>query len=230
MGLEVQGRVGDVDRVVVRGHLAGVWRGLVEDDVPARRSGLDLALVPHEQVRPAAVRDAVHLPVDRVEVPVLEARVDVLVVRDEVGVHRGDIAAGDEAQRGVTRRRDAVVAPRAHERDHLVRRVAGLDVDLAARLLLERGDPVDLRVGRPVLGVAGPGDDVQLALARAELVLHLDVRRLERGRAAAVASAVPARRDGEQRQHGEQRRPQLLRVHAPSSRCPAADGSASAIT
>jgi hypothetical protein len=43
--------------------------------------------------------------------------------------------------------------------------VADLDVDLAAGLLLERRDPVDLGVVGAVLDVAGPGDQVDLALA-----------------------------------------------------------------
>ena len=173
MRLQVQRRVGDVDRVVVGRDLALVLRELLGRTPSSTSSGAGLTFgAPHQQVRAAAVRDAVHLAVDRVPRLVLQAGEDVGVVRDQVGVDRRDVAAGDQAQRRVARGRHAVVLAGAHQRDHLVGGVADLDVDLAAGLLLERRDPVDLRVGRAVLGVAGPGDDVQLALARRRRLLR----------------------------------------------------------
>ena len=51
--------------------------------------------------------------------------------------------------------------------DHLVGRAGVLTVDLAAGLLLELGHPVVGRVGLAALDVAGPGDDVDRALALA---------------------------------------------------------------
>ena len=90
---QVDRGVGDVDRRVVRRHLAGVVGRLVEHDVPrGGRLGEGLRVV-HEQVRAVAVRDAVRLAVDRVPLLLLEEVVDALVVRDEVGVDRLDLAA-----------------------------------------------------------------------------------------------------------------------------------------
>ena len=99
---------------------------------------------------------------------VLERGVDVLVVGDQIHIHRRHVAADHEAQRGVARRRHAIVLAGLHERDHLVRGAGDLGVRDAAGLLLERTDPVRLGIGRPVLRVPGPDDDVQRALALAD--------------------------------------------------------------
>ena len=118
------------------------------------------------------MRHAVGDAVDRVVRLVLQALEHVLVVRDQVEVHGRDVAGGDQAQAGVAGRRDPVVLAGPHQGHHLVRRVAGLDVDLAAGLLLEVRHPVDLRIRGPVLDVAGPGDQVDLTLAFAERLHH----------------------------------------------------------
>jgi hypothetical protein len=52
----------------------------------------------------------------------------------------------------------------------------GLDADLATGLFLERSHPVDLRVGRAVLGIPGPGDHAERVLVLAEFLGHLQVR------------------------------------------------------
>ena len=101
-------------------------------------------------------------PFDRVPRPVLQERRDVRVVGHQVGVHRRHVAAVDQPQGGVAGGRHPVVLAGLHQRDHLVRGVADLHVDLAAGLLLERRDPVDGLVVGAVLGVPGPGDDVEL--------------------------------------------------------------------
>ena len=90
------------------------------------------------------------------------------VVGHQVGVDRRDVAGVDQPQRRVTGGGHHVVLAGVHQADHLVGGVGDLDVDLAAGRLLERVHPVDRRVGGAVLGVAGPGDDVDLALAGAE--------------------------------------------------------------
>ncbi len=164
-------RVRDVDRGVVHGELAGIRRGRVEQLGPLGGRGRDLVGAPHEQVRAAAVRHAVVHAVDRVVVLVLEVREDLGVARDQVHVDRLDEAAGDEAQAGVARRGDDVVLRRVglEERERLIRGPEGLDRDLAAGLGLERRDPVDVRAGGPVLHVARPREDRNLALAVADL-------------------------------------------------------------
>ena len=118
------------------------------------------------------MRDAVRLAVDGVVRLQLEVLVHVGVVRDQVDVDRRDLAAGDEAERRVAGGRDAVVLAALHELHHLVGRVAELGVDRAAGGLLERGHPVDGGIGRAVLDVAGPGDEVDLTFALAELGRH----------------------------------------------------------
>src|SRR5258705_9893771 len=102
--------------------------------------------------------------VDGVERRALEERVEVLPRRNEIDVRGTPVAAVDEPQVGVTRRRyEVVLAATAigHERDHLARRAGVLGVHRAAGLLLERLDPV-------LFGVALPNDDVDLALALAD--------------------------------------------------------------
>ena len=73
--------------------------------------------------------------------------------------------AGDEAQARVAGGRDEIEAALVHQGDHLVGGAGGLDVDLAAGLLLEVGDPVVGLVGFAALDVARPGDDIDLPLA-----------------------------------------------------------------
>ncbi len=168
---QVEGGVGDVDRRVVGRDLAGVRRRVVEDRAPARRRGGDDVGVVHQQVGAVAVRDAVHLAADGVPVAILEERPDVGVVGDQVGVDRGHVTAGDESQGRVARGGHHVVLTRLHQVHRLVGGAEVLDVDLAARLLLEGGHPVDGLVRGAVLRVAGPGQ-------HAEAVLELpDLRR-----------------------------------------------------
>ena len=159
---QVQRRVGDVDGGVVGGDLALVLAGIVEHRAPRVGRVADHVDVVHQQVGAPAVRDAVHLAVDRVPRLVLEERRDRRVVGHQGGVHRGDVAGVDQPQRRVTGRRHPVVLTAAHQLHHLVGGVADLDVDLAAGLLLERRHPVDGLVVGAVLGVAGPRDEVQL--------------------------------------------------------------------
>jgi hypothetical protein len=193
--LEVDGGVRDVDRAVVRGDAALIARGVVEHGAPRVEVALDLVGAPHEQVRPVAVRDAVHPAAHRVPGLVLEARVDVGVVWHEVGVDRCDVTPRDQPQGRVAGGRHRVVLARAHQGHHLVGRVADLDVDLAPRALLERRDPVDLRVGGPVLGVAGPCDQVELPLALTDRGRHLRalgrLHAVARVRARARVAAAP---------------------------------------
>ena len=168
MRLEVHRGVGDVDRRVVDADLAR-RRGVgLEDDVPARGGSGEGIGVVEEEVRAAAVRDAVGDAVDAVVVLQLQAVEDVRVVRDEGRVDRRDEAGRDEALRRVTRGRHAVVAAALHELHHVRRVGAVLGLDLAAGLRLERRDPVVVGVVVAALRIAGPDDEVDLALARAE--------------------------------------------------------------
>ena len=180
--------------------------GLVEHGRPAvgrRRHGI---LVVHQQVGAAAVRDAVHLAVDRVPRLVLQRLEDVRVVGDQPGVDRLDVAAGDEAQGGVAGGGHDVVLAGAHQLHGLVGGAEGLDGDLAAALLLEVGDPVDRRVVGAVLDVAGPGEDADLALGGAERREGLEVGDLEAagggGAAAGAGAAVRVGAAGRQGQGG----------------------------
>ncbi len=172
---QVVGGIGDVDRAVIGldAALVGLAVGQVhflEDDIPALGRFLEDGGVVHQDVRTPLVRDAVVDLVDREPGGVLQPVVDRLPALDEIGVDRLHALAGDEAQRGITRSRDEVEAAFVHQRDHLVRRVGGLDVDLAARLLLEGRHPVVVLVGLTALDIARPGDDVDLALALAEFL------------------------------------------------------------
>ena len=114
--------------------------------------------VVEQQVRAAAVRDAVVRARHAVPGLVLELREDVGVVRHERGVHRLDAVAVDEPQRGVAGGGHDVVLAGGEQLHGLGGRGEGLDGDLAAGLLLEGRHPVDGRVRRAVLGVAGPGE------------------------------------------------------------------------
>ena len=66
--LEVERRIGDVDRAVVVGDLAliGLRRGRIKDRSPARGRRADLVGPVHQGVAAPAVGDAVVLAVDRV--------------------------------------------------------------------------------------------------------------------------------------------------------------------
>ena len=92
-------------------------------------------------------------------------------------------------------------SPGLDERDAVVRVGHVGRVDLAAGLLLERGDPVVGRVDVAALGVARPDDEVELALAVAERRL-----RARRGRPAAAAT----RGHDERRDPGERQKPPIL--------------------
>ena len=213
--LQVERGVGDVDRVVVGRDLALVTRARVEHRAPGVRRRLDLVGAPHQHVGAAAVRDTVGPAVDRVPGLALQALEHVGVVLHQVGVDGSDVAGGDQAQCRVAGRRDAVVLAGAHQRHHLVGRVRDLDVDPAARLLLEVRHPVDPRVGRAVLHVARPGDQVDLALALADRGRRLlGLRRPDALRAAAALVAAAARAHSE-REHGRDRR--QLSPHATAS-------------
>src|SRR5262249_10179037 len=116
---------------------------------------------------------------------------DGLVVRHQSRVDRSHVTAVHELCGRVARGRHTVVLTGAHQVDHLVRRPGHLDVDLAAGLLLERGDPVDALRRGTVLAVPGPADDVEVALAGSNRLLCL--------RAAASASTTTTPGD---HQHG----------------------------
>jgi hypothetical protein len=100
---------------------------------------------------------------------ILEPLVDRRPARDLGGVDLLDALAGHEAEAGVARGGDEVETALVHQRDHLVRCAGSLDVDLAARLLLEVRHPVVFLVRLAALDVAGPGDDIDLAFAGADL-------------------------------------------------------------
>ena len=114
--------------------------------------------------------------IDSVPGRVLQAIVDGLPAWDQVDIDRLNLLAGDQAERRVARGGDEIEAALIHERDHLVGCGGRLDVDLAARLLLEVGDPVVILVGLAALDVARPGDDIDLAFALADTRGHLGKR------------------------------------------------------
>ncbi|MCY1554738.1 hypothetical protein D9M68_913300 [compost metagenome] len=100
----------------------------------------------------------------------LQARVHRLVAGDQVHVDRLHALAGNEAHGRVARGGHEVEATLVHQRHHLVGGAGGLHVDLAAGLLLEVGHPVEVLVGLAAFDVAGPGHDVDLAFALAQLL------------------------------------------------------------
>src|SRR5437868_3246602 len=83
-------------------------------------------------------------------------------------IPRLDVAAPDQPEACVARRRDEVVlaaaaaAARPHQRDHVVRGAGVLAVDLASGLTDELGGEALVRIGRPL-------DQVERALALADL-------------------------------------------------------------
>ena len=176
---QVQRRVGDVDRPVEGLHAALValavgQRLLLEHHVPAGRLLVaeDLGVV-HQHIPAPLVRHAVVGVVLVVPRRLLQPGIDVLVARDQVDVDRLHLLAADQPRRGVARGGDQVEAALVHQRHHLVAGAGGLDVDLAAGLLLEVGDPVEGLVGGAAFDVAGPGHDVDLALGLADGLQHL---------------------------------------------------------
>ena len=106
--------------------------------------------------------------VDGVPRCVLQSLVDGLPAGNEVDVDRLNLLAGDQAERRIAGGGDEIEAALVHERDHLVGGSGRLDVDLAARLLLEGGDPVIILIGLAALDVAGPGNDIDLAFTLAD--------------------------------------------------------------
>ena len=171
-GHQVDGCIGDVDLVVVGRDLAGVLAAALPDDAPAIRVRLDDVGPPHEQVGATTVRDAVGDPIDRVVLLALEAVEHLRKVGDELGVHCRNVTAGDQAQRGVARERSAVVLAGLHQGDRVGRPTVDLRIDLAARLLLERRDPVGteaLLTARTADHVVRPHGKVETALTRADL-------------------------------------------------------------
>ncbi len=159
------------------------------DDRPRRR-GLGEGLRRVQQVvRPELQRDPVVDAVDRVEPRALQEGAELLPGRDQLDVDRLDRTAVDQAQVGVAGGgHEVVLAATAvcHERDHLARGAGVLRVDGAARLLLERLDPLSLRV-------ALPGDQVELPLAFSDRLLRLHALRRRRQSGAGNACGAPGR-------------------------------------
>ena len=203
MRLQVHRGVRDVDRVVVDRDLALVLRRLlrIEDYAPGLRGGRHILRVPHQEVRPTAVRDAVVGAVERVVRLVLQVVEDGLVVGDQIRVDRGHVAALEEPRGRVARGRDAVVLAGPHQLHHLVRRAGHLDLDVAAGLLLEARDPVGA-VG-PILDVPGPRDQVDLALLLGGRLAHA----LQRLAVAVVRASASAPDREHQRDHRHDNRP-----------------------
>ena len=213
--LQVERRVGDLDRVVRDRDLALVLR--VVQRCPARRARLDLRLVVEQNVRAPLEGDAVVDAVDGVVRRRLEDRDEVLPARDQVDVHRPDVAAFDQPQARVARGGDEIplaaapTAAGAHERDHLVRRAGVLAMDLAAALLLEL-------LGEARIGIVRPLDQVEGTLALPDRRGQVGGRRFRCRLAAAAAAACC--RNGERSGDGGGRRPRQVALscvtHAPS--------------
>jgi len=173
LGLQVERRVGDVDRAVVGLHATLVRLAVgqilgLEDHAPAGRRLLEHVGVVHQHVRAPLVGRAIGLVIHHVPGRVLETWVEALPVGDQRGVDGLHALAIDQPQRGVARGGHQVVAALGHEADHFVRGGGGLDVDLAAAVLLELADPVVALVAFAAFDVTGPGDDVELAFAGAD--------------------------------------------------------------
>ena len=62
---------------------------------------------------------------------------------------------------------DQVVTTLGHQTDHLVGGGGSFNIDLAARVLLETGDPVKGFIRLAALDITGPSDDIELAFAGA---------------------------------------------------------------
>src|SRR5207244_4002072 len=150
--------------------------------------------VVEQDVRAPLERDAVVLAVDRVVRRRLEDRDEVVPTRDQADVDRFDVATSDQAQARIPGGRDeiplatAATATRAHQGNHLVRGAGVLAVNLAARLLLEFGRELGIRVVRPL-------DQVERTLALADR--GWPDRRTRRRLAAASATATSGSGDGQ---------------------------------
>ena len=175
---QIKGGVGDVDRTVIGLNPSlvalAVGKGLLlEHDRPAlRRLFEDFGIV-GKHVGSPLIGDAVVNAVDCVPRCILEPLVDAAPAWDQVGIDGLNLPARNQAQRRIARGRDKVESALSHQRDHRVRRRRGLNIDLAARFLLESGDPVIIFVGLAALDIAGPGNDIELALALADSGRHL---------------------------------------------------------
>ena len=124
--------------------------------------------------------------------PLLRARIDLQQYQNALAKATNVFV---QPQGGITRSRDTVVLTGPHQGDHLVRGGSDLGVDLAPGLVLEVGDPVDVRIRGSVLDVTRPGDQVYLSLALSEL-LHLVS-------ATGVATASAARREDDRDETGQ---------------------------
>src|SRR6478752_3204463 len=87
---------------------------------------------------------------------------DRLALRTPAGPPRAPLVVATVPRGG-----DEIEAALVHQRHHLVGGGGRLDVDLAARLLLEGGDPVIVLVGLASLDVARPGNDIDFAFTLA---------------------------------------------------------------
>ncbi len=166
-------RIGDVDRAVIGLHaplvaLAVGKRLLLEHDRPALRRLLEHIRVVGEHVRSPLEGNAVMHAIDGVPGRILEPIVDRLPARDQVDIDGLDLLAGDQAERRIARGGDQIEPALVHQRHHLVGGCRRLDVDLAARLLLEGGHPIVVLVGLAALDVTGPGNDIDFAFALAD--------------------------------------------------------------
>ena len=171
--LQVQRRVGNVDRAVIGLHAALVRLAVrqvlrIEDHTPAGRCLLEHAGVVHQHVRAPLIRRAVGLLVDHIPRRILETRVEVLPVRDQCGVDRLHTLADDQPQGGVAGGGDQVITTLGHQTDHFIGGGRGFHADLATGFLLEARHPVVGLVAFAAFDVAGPGDDIQLAFARTD--------------------------------------------------------------
>ena len=195
---QVQRRVRDRDRIVVRGDDSLVGR--VVDRAPAGRRDLELGGVVQQHIGAPLQRDSVMHAVDRVVGRILEVRLEVGPVWNQLFIHRPDVAAVDQPQVRVTRGRDHVPLPAAtllHQADHFVRRARGLGVDLAAGSVLKRLLP-------GVIDVAFPRDQVQRTLAIAHLVQWFQRRGRRHpvlGAGAGVAASASGRQQDRDRDH-----------------------------
>ena len=201
---QVERGVGDLDRVVGHRDLARVL--LVVEHRPRRRRRRERRLGVEQHVRAELVGDAVVLAADGVERRRLQERVEVLPRRDQADVDRPDVAAVDQPQVRVAGCGHQVVLAAAavgHQRHHLAGRAGVLHADLAAGRLLVRLDPLRL-------GVALPGDQVQVALGLAD------------------RATAPARRPSERSGPRSPRRPSSRRCRWMTRSIRAASASADA--
>ena len=120
--------------------------------------------------------------IDRMPGGILEPIVDRLPARDQVDIDRLDLLAGDQAERRIARGGDQIEPALVHQRHHLVGGCRRLDVDLAARLLLEVGHPIVVLIGLAALDVTGPGDDTDFAFALADRFRQLGKRGAPKGK------------------------------------------------